>query len=225
MEAHQITLFRGSAAKRKIRFCHCCSKSSLEIEAEDVIPCDICYEKGVSCLHATVIDRKYYTACKYEKDWIMEKYPLLFEAADSTFKETDNQQVSEAVPTPNGCACLLRALPLKLFPRRKAERSDYVQCSSGEYTSQYNIDIGKCMVILGIEEMETWATREQAVLDMLKKIEEYAHSTEAGNTEGSKPVNNHLRQFVLSKMYNILDCQGMLLFVESRKTWWLCKQA
>jgi hypothetical protein len=41
MNAHQITLFRGGAAKRKTRFCHCCSKRSLKIEAENVITCDI----------------------------------------------------------------------------------------------------------------------------------------------------------------------------------------
>jgi hypothetical protein len=86
-----------------------------------------------------------------KKDWIMEKFPLLVKAADSTFEEPDNQQVVEAVPTPDGCACLLRALPLKLFPRRKAERTDSVECSSGQYTSQYKYDIGKCMVLLGIE--------------------------------------------------------------------------
>jgi hypothetical protein len=74
MKAHQITLFRGGAAKRKTRFSHCCSKSSLEIEAENVIPCDICYNKGVSCLHASVINDEYYTAFKYEKYWIMENY-------------------------------------------------------------------------------------------------------------------------------------------------------
>jgi hypothetical protein len=107
MKAHQITLFIGGAAKRKTRFCHCCSKRSLKIEAEHVIPCEICYEKGVSCLHASVIDDEYYTAYKYEKDWIMEKYPLLVEAADSTLEEPDNQQVGEAVPTPYGCICLL----------------------------------------------------------------------------------------------------------------------
>jgi hypothetical protein len=77
-----------------------------------VIPCDICYEKGVSCLHDSVIDDEYYTACKYEKYWIMEKYPLLVKAADSTFEEPADQQVGEAVTTPYGCACLLRALPL-----------------------------------------------------------------------------------------------------------------
>jgi hypothetical protein len=44
---------------------------------KNVIPCEVCYDKGVSCLHASVIDDEYYTACKYEKDWIMEKYPLL----------------------------------------------------------------------------------------------------------------------------------------------------
>jgi hypothetical protein len=68
-------------------------KRSLEIEAENMIPCDMCYEKGGSCLHASVIDDEYYTACKYEKEWIMEKYPLLVEAADSMFKEPDNKQV------------------------------------------------------------------------------------------------------------------------------------
>jgi hypothetical protein len=72
-------------------------------------------------------------------------------AAESTFEEPENQQVVEAVPIPDGCACLLRALPLKLFPRRKAERSDSVQCSSGQYTIRYKNDIGKCMVLLGIE--------------------------------------------------------------------------
>jgi hypothetical protein len=41
-----------------------------------------------------------------KKDWIMEKYPLLVEAADSTLEEPGNQQVGEAVPTPYGCACL-----------------------------------------------------------------------------------------------------------------------
>jgi hypothetical protein len=33
------------------------------------------------------------------------------------------------------------------------------------------------MVLLGIEEMETWAMRKRAVLDMLEKIKEYAHAT------------------------------------------------
>jgi hypothetical protein len=33
------------------------------------------------------------------------------------------------------------------------------------------------MVLLRIEEMETWATRKRAVLDMLENIEEYAHAT------------------------------------------------
>jgi hypothetical protein len=61
------------------------------------------------------------------------------------------------------------------------------------------------MVLLGIEEMETWAMRKRAVLDMLEKIKEYAHATEAGNGEGSEPVNNQLRQLVLSKMGNMLD--------------------
>jgi hypothetical protein len=42
------------------------------------------------------------------------------------------------------------------------------------------------------------------------KIEEYAHATEAGYAEGSKPVKNQLRQLVLSKMGNMLDLQGML---------------
>jgi hypothetical protein len=203
MKAHQITVYRGGAAKRKTRFFHCCSKRSLEIEAENVIPCDICHEKGVSCLHASVIDDKY--ACKYEKDWIMEKYSLLVKTADSTFEEPDNQQVGEVVPTPDGCACMLRALPLELFPRRNAERSDSSQCSSGQYINQYKNYIGKCMVLLGIEEMVIWATRKRAVLDMLEKIEEYAHETEAGNGEGSEPVNNQLRQLVLSKMGNMLD--------------------
>jgi hypothetical protein len=116
-------------------------KRSLKIEAENVIRCDICYEKGVSCLHASFIDEEYYTACKYEKDWIMGNYLILVEAAESKFEEPDNQQVGEAVPTPYGFACLLRALPVKLFPRRKAERSDSVQCSSGQYTSQYLLGI------------------------------------------------------------------------------------
>jgi hypothetical protein len=99
MKAHQITLFKGGAAKRKTRFCHCFSKRSLKIEAENVIPCDICYEKGVSCLHDSVIDDEYYTACKYEKYLIMENSPFLVEAADSTFEEPGNPQVGEAVPT------------------------------------------------------------------------------------------------------------------------------
>jgi hypothetical protein len=73
------------------------------------------------------------------------------------------------------------------------------------------------MVLLGIEEMETWAKRKRAVLDMLKKIEEYAHETEAGNGEGSKPVNNQLRQIVLSKMGNRLDWQGMLSICRFKK--------
>jgi hypothetical protein len=157
----------------------------------------IAMRRGVSCLHASVIYDEYYTACKYEKDWIMEKY------------EPDNQQVGEAVPTPDGCTCLLRALPLKLFPQRKAERNDSVECSSVQYSSQYKNDIGKCMVLLGIEEMETWATRKRAVLDVLKKMEEFAHATEAGNGESSEPVNNQLRQLVLSKMGNRLNWRGM----------------
>jgi hypothetical protein len=41
-------------------------------------------------------------------------------------------------------------------------------------------------------------------------IEEYAHATEAGNGEGSEPVNNQLRQLVLYKMGNRLDWQGLL---------------
>jgi hypothetical protein len=81
----------------------------------------------------------------------MENYPILVEAADSTFEEPANEQVGDAVPAPDGCACLLQVLPLKLFPQRKAERSDYVQCYSVQYTSQYKNDIGKCMVLLGIE--------------------------------------------------------------------------
>jgi hypothetical protein len=113
----------------------------------------MCYEKGGSCLHASVIDDEYCTACKYEKYWIIGNYPLSVEAADYTFEEPKNQQLGEAVPTPDGCACLLRALSLKLLPRRKAERSDYVQCSSVQYTSQYKDGIGKCMVLLGIDEM------------------------------------------------------------------------
>jgi hypothetical protein len=141
----------------------------------------------------------------------------LVEAADSTFEEPDNQKVGEAVPTPYGCACLPRALPLKLFPQRKAQRSDYVKCSSVEYTSQYKDYIGKCMLLLVIEEMETWATRKWAVLDMLKKIEEYAHATEAGNGKGSEPVNNQLRHFFLSKMGNRLDWQGMLSLCRFKK--------
>jgi hypothetical protein len=88
--------------------------------------------------------------------------------------------------------------------------SSLVECSSGKYNSQYKNDIGKCMVLLGIEEMETWATRKRAILDMLKKMEEYAHAIEAGNGEGSEPVNNQLRQLVLSKMCNRLDWRGML---------------
>jgi hypothetical protein len=72
-----------------------------------VIPYDICYEKGGSCLHASVIDDEYYTACKYKKDWIMGNYPLLVEAANSMFEEPENQQVGEAVRTPDGCACSL----------------------------------------------------------------------------------------------------------------------
>jgi hypothetical protein len=78
-------------------------------------------------------------------------------------------------------------------------------------------DIGKCMVLLGIEEMETWATRKWAVLDMLKKMEEYAHATEAGNGEGSELVNNQLRQLVLSKMGNRLDWRGMLSLCRFKK--------
>jgi hypothetical protein len=65
--------------------------------------------------------------------------------------------------------------------------------------------------------METWATRERAVLDMLEKIEEYAHATEAGNGDGSKPVNNHLSQLVISKMGNRLDWQGMLSLCRFKK--------
>jgi hypothetical protein len=73
------------------------------------------------------------------------------------------------------------------------------------------------MVLLRIKEMETWATRKQQVLDMLEKIEEYAHTTEAGNGEGSEPVNNQLRQLVLSKMGNMLDWQGMLSLCRFKK--------
>jgi hypothetical protein len=65
------------------------------------------------------------------------------------------------------------------------------------------------MVLLGIEEMETWATRKRAVLDMLENIEEYAHATEAGHGEGFEHVNNQLRHLVVSKMGNMLDWQGM----------------
>jgi ssDNA-binding Zn-finger/Zn-ribbon topoisomerase 1 len=104
MKAHQITLFRGGAAKRQTHFCHCFSKRSLEIEAENVITCDICYKKGVSYLHASFIGDEYYPACKYEKNWIMENYPLLVEAVDSRLKEPYNQPVGEAVLTPDGCA-------------------------------------------------------------------------------------------------------------------------
>jgi hypothetical protein len=64
-----------------------------------------------------MIDDEYYTSCKYEKDWILENYPLLVEDADSRLKEPDNQPVDEAVLTPYGCAFLLRALPMKLFPQ------------------------------------------------------------------------------------------------------------
>jgi hypothetical protein len=98
---------------------HCCSKRSVEIEAENVIPCDICYEKGVSCLHAKVIDDKYYTACKYEKDWIMEKYPLLVEAAYSTFEEPDNQQVGEAVPDTRWVCMFAESAAPQVIPMKK----------------------------------------------------------------------------------------------------------
>jgi hypothetical protein len=107
MKAHQITLFRGVAAKRQTRFCHCCSKRSLKIEAENVIPCDIRFKKGVYCRRDSVVDDEYYTYCEYEKVWILENYPLLVESADSRLKDPDNQPVGEAVLTPDGCACLL----------------------------------------------------------------------------------------------------------------------
>jgi hypothetical protein len=73
------------------------------------------------------------------------------------------------------------------------------------------------MVLLGIEEMETWATRKRTVLYVLKKMEEYAHATEAGNGESSEPVNNQLRQLVLSKMGNRLDWRGMLSLCRFKK--------
>jgi hypothetical protein len=44
----------------------------------------------------------------------------------------------------------------------------------------------------------------------VEKKEEYTHATEAGNGEGSTPVNNQLRKHVLSKMGNRMDWQGML---------------
>jgi hypothetical protein len=147
----------------------------------------------------------------------MENYPLLVKAADSVFKEPDNQPLGESVPTPYGCACLLPVLPLKLFPQRKSELSDYMQRSSCEYTSQYKDCIIKCMLLLGIEEMETWATRNRALVDMFENIEEYAHATEAGNGEHSGPVNNQLHQLVLSKMGNRLDWQNFFSLCRFKK--------
>jgi hypothetical protein len=66
------------------------------------------------------------------------------------------------------------------------------------------------MLVMGIEEMDTWETRKRAVLDMLEKVEQYAHAREAGDDERSEHVNNQLRKLVLSKMDNSLDLQGML---------------
>jgi hypothetical protein len=83
-----------------------------------VIPCDICYQKGVSCLHASVIDDEYHTACKYEKDWIMENYLILVKSADSTLKDPDNQQVGEAVPTQYVCILDTSAVP-EVIPTNK----------------------------------------------------------------------------------------------------------
>jgi hypothetical protein len=73
------------------------------------------------------------------------------------------------------------------------------------------------MLVLGIRDMETWATRNWAVLDMLKKVEQYAHAREAGDCECSEPVNNQLRELVLSKMDNGLDWQGMLSLCQFKK--------
>jgi hypothetical protein len=45
---------------------------------------------------------------------------------------------------------------------------------------------------------------------MLERIEEYALATEAGNGGGSEPVNNRLRQLILTKMGNRLEWHGIL---------------
>jgi hypothetical protein len=73
------------------------------------------------------------------------------------------------------------------------------------------------MVLLGIEEMETWATRKRSVLDMLEKMEQYVHVIETGNGDSSAPVNNQLRQLVISKMGNRLGWRGMISLCQFKK--------
>jgi hypothetical protein len=49
------------------------------------------------------------------------------------------------------------------------------------------------MLLLGIEEIETWATRKRTVLDMLENIKEYTDAREEGDGERSKTVNKQLQ--------------------------------
>jgi hypothetical protein len=73
-------------------------------------------------------------SCKFKKDWIMDNYSVSVRSADSRLKPPGNQpepdaasaddenRKSEAVLTHDGCAAVMRSLPMNIFPPRKAER-------------------------------------------------------------------------------------------------------
>jgi hypothetical protein len=76
-KARQITLDRGGAAKSKHECCHCCLKRSVEIDEENICPCNLCLKKEGQCLHSRCIDDDYYMACQFEKRSIIDRCPTL----------------------------------------------------------------------------------------------------------------------------------------------------
>jgi hypothetical protein len=90
MKTHQITLDRGGAAKRNIEFCHCCLKHSVEIDEQNICPCNLCLANERQCLHSRVIDDHDYMACQFEKLSIIHSCPTLMRIIEAELPGVSN---------------------------------------------------------------------------------------------------------------------------------------